>query len=243
MLVPKTLDELHSALSQGGQVVGGGAGIMSGAMHPRPPAVAIDLSGLGLEGMDPVAGHVGAMVRLAALERFELAGRNAVAAAVAATASPTARRLITVGGVLGGRLHGGDLTPALAVHGACVQVLTRDAPQLRWLPLLDLADLARPFAVLRVTLGAAGPSAFRRIAGHQTVAPSLVSVAGLRHPNGTHTFCVSAATPRAVLVDAERLPPVEKFLDDHRASAAYRREMTSVLISQLTQELAGLEAA
>ncbi|MFB9538195.1 MULTISPECIES: FAD binding domain-containing protein [Streptomyces] len=243
MVRPKTPGELHSAFAMGARVIGGGAGIMSAAMPAEPPALGMDLGALGLHTVASDSGRVGALVRLAELQRTRLDGHNAVAAALAATATPAVRRVITVGGVLGARMHRSDLVPALAVHGARAHVVTAASPEPRWLPVLGLWDLTDPFAVLHVDLGAPGHSAFRRLAGHQTVAPALVTAAGLRRADGSLVVCLGAATPRPVLLDADQLPPAGSFLEDHRASAQYRREMAAVLVAELAEELSVVEAA
>lgn len=242
MIYPRTLAELGSALRGGGHVVGGAAGIMSTAMPTPPGRVGIDLREMALNHTDLTAGMVSALTSLAELDRLDLSAWPAVAAAVRATATPAARRLITVGGVLGARQPRTDLAPALAVHGTRVRVLLSGQRVCRWIPVLETWDLEEPFAVLAIQLGDPGASAFRRFASHQPIGPSLVSVAARPRTSGGYKICVSAATTRPRFVAVDALPSPAELVDDHRASAVYRHHLLGVLVSDLLLDLSSMDA-
>lgn len=235
LLRPADQEALLAALRSGAVPLGGGAGVMSAAFADAWGRITADLGGLGLDRV--VDGRVGAMVRLSRMAA-PCAGRPAIAQAVAATGHPGVRRLITVGGVLGARSPRADLPVALAAAGATVSVLDAADGTVRELSPLDLWSLPGPFAVLAVDLGPAAPGVYRRFTGHQTIAPSLVSVAAVRRPDGGITVCVGAALPRPRLVDPDRLPGPDELLDDGEASAGYRHRIMRLLVAEACEALA-----
>ncbi|MFF2045478.1 FAD binding domain-containing protein [Kitasatospora sp. NPDC058170] len=240
LLRPADLEALLDALRRGAVPLGGGAGLMSAAFADARGRTAVDLAGLGLDGLglDGAAdGRVGAMVRLSRLAPL-CDGRPAIAQALAATGHPGVRRLITLGGVLGARSPRADLPVALAAAGATVSVLDAADGTVRELPALDLFDLPGPFAVLAVDLGPGMPGVYRRFTGHQAIAPSLVSVAAVRRPDGRVAVCVGAALPRPRLVDPDRLPGPGELLDDGEASAGYRHRIMRLLVAEACEALA-----
>ncbi|MER7585341.1 2Fe-2S iron-sulfur cluster-binding protein [Kitasatospora sp. NPDC097691] len=234
LLRPADVGALLAALRSGAVPLGGGAGLMSAAFADAWGRITADLGGLGLDRA--VDGRVGAMVPLSRMAA-SCAGRPAIAQAVAATGHPGVRRLITVGGVLGARSPRADLPVALAASGATVSVLDAADGTVRELSPLDLWTLPGPFAVLSVDLGPAAPGVYRRFTGHQTIAPSLVSVAAVRRPDGGITVCVGAGLPRPRLVEPDRLPGPDELLDDGEASAGYRHRIMRLLVAEACEAL------
>ncbi|MFI9332686.1 2Fe-2S iron-sulfur cluster-binding protein [Kitasatospora sp. NPDC052868] len=239
LLRPADLEALLDALRRGAVPLGGGAGLMSAAFADAWGRTAVDLGGLGLDGA--VDGRVGAMVRLSRLAGL-CEGRPAIAQALAATGHPGVRRLISLGGVLGARSPRADLPVALAAAGATVSVLDTADGTVRELPVLDLWDLPGPFAVLAVDLGPGMPGVYRRFTGHQAIAPSLVSVAAVRRPDGRVAVCVGAALARPRLVDPDELPGPDELLDDGEASAGYRHRIMRLLVAEACEALASDQA-
>jgi CO/xanthine dehydrogenase FAD-binding subunit len=216
-------------------VVGGAVGLMSAAMSPGWANTNIDLSGLPLNW----ATHrrVGAMASLALVQGAHGLGRQALAEAIAATATPALREMITIGGVLGARSARADVAVALAVHRARVRLLHVDSGTIDWLPVLQLWELTERFVILEVDLGSCGNSRYRRFGGHHRSAPAVVSVGAVVDDDSSVRVCIGAALPAPTLVDPDDLPRPVELLDDHLASRQYRHQIMCALVGELCAEL------
>jgi CO/xanthine dehydrogenase FAD-binding subunit len=237
-LSPGSIEQLREELLNDPDaiVVGGAVGLMSSAMSPTWAAKNVDLSALGLRWVS--ADRVGAMATLATVERHGVGGRRAISQALAATATPALRNLITIGGVLGARSPRADAAVALAVHNARVRVLHVAGGVIAWHRVLELWELGGRFVILEVDLGAVGESRFVRFSGHHPRGPALVSVATLAAEDGSARTCVGAAMPAPALVDPLDLPSEEALISDHVASRGYRHHIMRMLIAELHNELA-----
>lgn len=235
---PTTLDELRAELGKAEDpvIVGGAVGLMSAALAPAFGETNVALGGMGLDYVDG-DGRVGAMTSLATLARADLDGRQALAQALRLTATPALRRRITIGGVLGWGSARADAAVALAAHGASAKVLDGHSGEVAWRAIGDLYALSRPWAVLEVDLGQAGPSRYLRFGGHHRATPMLVCVAARRAPDGATIVCVGGATQAPLVVMPDELPVQLELLDDHTGSASFRHHVMRTLVADVCREL------
>jgi CO/xanthine dehydrogenase FAD-binding subunit len=237
LIRPASFAQLRAELSCDPEavVVGGAVGLMSAAMSPDWANTNIDLSCLSLNWADH--NRVGAMASLARVQGAHGPGRRALAEAIAATATPVLREMITIGGVLGARSPSADVAVALAVHGGRVRLLHVDSGAIDWRPVLQLWELTERFVILEVDLGARGDSRYRRFCGHHRSAPAMVSVGAIVEDDGSARVCVGAALPAPKLVDPSDLPLPVELVDDHLASCQYRHQIMRALVGELCAEL------
>jgi len=129
--------------------------------------------------------------------------------------------------VLGDRLLLGITLPAAS--GACrarARKLTRTAEDISLAQVAVALDLEGPLIRgARIALGAVAPVPCRALAAEEALSGVKATAAG-----------APAAIAAAAQLAAARAEPI----DDHRASAAYRRAMVGVLTRRLVRELAGL---
>jgi CO/xanthine dehydrogenase FAD-binding subunit len=233
---PRSVGQLRRALLSDPEaiVVGGAAGLMASARNPTSGPMNVDLSALGLgwAGED----RVGAMATLATVERAAH-GRRALTQALAATATPALRRMITIGGMLGGRSHPADIAVALAAHDARVRVLHVARGLIAWHSVLDIWRFDGRFVILEVDLGTVGDGRFIRVPGRPHRGPALVSVAARPVGDGSARVCVGAAVPAPTLVDPAALPREGQLICDHLASGGHRHQIMCTLVSRLQHEL------
>ncbi len=237
MVRPASFAELHAALRCDPEaiVVGGAVGLMSAAMSPQWARTNIDLSALPLDWATD--SHVGATANLARLNAASVGGRRALAQAIAATATPPLRELITIGGVLAARSPRADVAVALTVHHARVQLLDIDSGAIDWLLVPELWQLTKRFVILQVDLGTRGHSRYRRFCGHHRSAPAIASVAAMLGDDGSPRLCVGAALGAPTLVDPHDLPGPAALLDDHLASSTYRHHIVHTLAAEALADL------
>jgi CO/xanthine dehydrogenase FAD-binding subunit len=234
---PASFAQLRAELSRDPEaiVVGGAVGLMSAAMSPGWANTNVDLSGLPLNWV--AHSCVGAMASLARVQGAHGPGRRALAEAIAATANPALREMITIGGVLGARSPRADVAVALALHRGRVRLLHVDSGAIDWLPVLQLWELTERFVILEVDLGSRGDSRYRRFCGHHRGAPTIVSVGAMVEDDGSVRVCIGAALPAPTLVDLDDLPLPVELLDDHLASCQYRYQIMRALVGELCAEL------
>jgi CO/xanthine dehydrogenase FAD-binding subunit len=179
----------------------------------------------------------------------------ALAQAARTVGGPQIRAAATVGGNLATASPAGDSLPVLACYDAELQLV--GATHERWLPLADFlvgpgkTDLRPGEVVAAVRLpSTAGTQHFAKVGTRNAMVISVCSLAGrLDRDAGIARLAfgsASATVRRAVEAEALLLdgaPPGDvgdalaaacSPIDDHRASAAYRRRALAVLGSRMT---------
>jgi carbon-monoxide dehydrogenase medium subunit len=132
--------------------------------------------------------------------------------------------------VLGDRVLSALVLPAAAARWrARARKLCRTQEDISLAQVAVSLHLDGPLIVeARVALGAVAPVPLRAAAAEEALAGLKVTAAG---------------TPDAIAAAARLAGARAEPIDDHRASAAYRRAMVTVLTRRLVRELAGLPAA
>lgn len=182
----------------------------------------------------------------------------ALAEAARTVGGPQIRAAATLGGNLATASPAGDSLPALACYDTEIQIV--GATHDRWVPLTDfligpgqtLLGPGEVIAALRLS-STSGAQHFAKLGTRNAMVISVCSLAGrLDADAGIARLAIgsaSATVRRAV--DAETLlldgaPPddvgaavaeASSPIDDHRASAAYRRHALAVLGSRITRWL------
>jgi CO/xanthine dehydrogenase FAD-binding subunit len=237
---PASLAEAVSLLAADGRVA------LAGGVHLHhdgggAPVEVVDLQAVGLDTVE-VAGPtvtLGATVRLQAIvddDRIPTVVREAARAE-----QPSAlRTLATVGGTIATASGDSLLLAALLVHDAVVRLATADRGE-RTLSLSDLLATGRGHGdvIVGVTLQTGGSGAIARTGRTPRDVP-IVGVVGRRVADPTDdrtrlALCGIGGTP--VLVEPGGLGSIQP-IDDHRATAAYRRHLTAVLCARVLEELA-----
>ena len=237
---PATLAEAVRLLAADGRVA------LAGGVHLHhdggaTPAELVDLQAVGLDTVD-VAGPVatlGATVRLQALvddERIPTVVRDAARAE-----QPSAlRTLATVGGTIATASGDSLLLAALLVHDGVVRLATADHGE-HTVPLGDLLATGRRHGdvIVGVTIQTGGSGAIARTGRTPRDVP-IVGAVGRRVADATDdrtmlALCGIAGAP--VLVEPGGVGSVQP-IDDHRASASYRRHLAEVLSARVLAELA-----
>lgn len=132
--------------------------------------------------------------------------------------------------LLGDRLLTAVVLPASAGRWrARSRKLARTHEDIALVHVAAALDLEGPLIrAARVALGAVAPTPCRALAAEE-------ALVGLK--------TTSAGAPAAIAAAAQLAAARAEPIDDHRASAAYRRAMVAVLTRRLLRELAGLPAA
>ncbi|MDX2270976.1 MAG: FAD binding domain-containing protein [Cyanobacteriota bacterium] len=220
--------------------------------QPQPLIkVLVDLQHLGWSGIEVMGEEVwiGATCPLANLLTYpwppEWIGVSALQAAVRSLASFKVTRLATVGGNLCLALTVGSLAPVMIAWQARYQILHPNGNS-RWIPALSFQTgsqqtLLAPGEVLRRVAipitSLSCPSQFLRISLAATD-PAVVMVVGCATAE-TWRFGMNAgvAVPQSIEISEPvrhwdpLLDPLP-WLEDFRASAAYRRHLTQMLLQQ-----------
>lgn len=263
-IAARSLDEALAALASrpGATVLAGGTDLMVEVNfgHRRPDTVVSVRRVAELAGWEP--GWIGAGVTYRRLERSPEA---ALAALSRTIGSPQIRNAGTVGGNLGTASPAGDALPYLAALDA--EVVLRSAERgerrLRWDDFLTgpKRTARQPDElIVGVALTDEPPrrQAFAKIGTRNAMVISMVSCVVTRSDDGATAIALGSVGPTVLrarraeevassreplgedeLVEIERLVRDEvRPIDDHRASADYRRHAAGVLARRLVERVA-----
>lgn len=237
---PASLAEAVRLLAADGRVA------LAGGVHIHhdggaAPAEVVDLQAVGLDTVDvdgPTA-TLGAMVRLQTLvddERIPTIVREA-----ALVEQPSAlRTLATVGGTIAAASGDSLLLAALLVHEGVVRLATADDGE-RTVPLGDLlaTGIRHGDVIMAVTLQIGGSGAIARTGRTPRDVP-IVGAVGRRFADSTDdqpTLALCGIGGIPVLVEPGGVGSIQP-IDDHRATASYRRHLAEVLCARVLAELA-----
>ncbi len=263
---PSTLTEaleLKSRLKDKGVFLAGGTDLVVGVAKGRLAVEHwIDLSGVpGLsyvrEEREELA--IGPLATHAMLERSAFA--PALAQAARTVGGPAIRNRGTIAGNLGTASPAGDVSVALLALDATLTLVRSQGS--RAVPIRDFfvgpgkTRIAPDEMIQEVRIRRPADSAFLKLGKRQSVAIALVSAAAVRQSDGRVAIALGSVAPvplraaqteahlaiaglapdaireAAGLVSAEVKP-----IDDHRASADYRRALSGVLVRRLLEQLA-----
>jgi len=259
--------DLKASLGAAASFLGGGTDLVVGVRKGRRTIdQIIDLGRVealvGVE-VDGEALRIGAMTRLAQLERLDV---EALAGACATVGGPQIRNLGTIGGQLGTASPAGDVSVALLALGADVELASARAG-LRRIALADFfvgpgrTVLEADELVTAVLVPRGRRSSFLKIGKRDAVAISLVMGAASIGPKGdveiglgcvaptplrprraqAHLAAYGQLDPRVIDEAAALVGEEVSPIDDHRGGAAYRRAMAMTLTRRLLQTLAAGE--
>lgn len=234
--------QLKSKLGPGAVFLAGGTEVNN--LHAPRPSALIDLAGLGLDKIETITGglRIGARVTFQQLiEHRDIP--DFLKAAAHQMVNRNIRNVATVGGQLGANKSCADLLPALLVAEARVVLTDREIPVEAFLagsPELILA------VIVPITPRAFGLAHQSRTASDISIVTAAASLTldgnKLRQP----LLAIGGVAPHVVrLHDVEKslagkpLPSPEQIesliatavnpIDDVRGSAAYKRQIASVL--------------
>jgi CO/xanthine dehydrogenase FAD-binding subunit len=261
ILRPGSLDEALNALDAhpGATVLAGGTDLMVAAAYQglRPDTVVALRRIPELRQMD--TGFIGAGVTWARLTQAPWPG---LAQAARGVGSPQIRNAGTLGGNLGTASPAGDGLPFLAALDARIEMASRSGGH-RSLPWDEFLlgpkhNALRPDElILGVRLPADLPEhqAFAKVGARNAMVISLVSACLLRRADGTVTIALGSVGPTTLrarraeeMISAEPRPSAAaaaefgrlvaeevRPIDDHRATAAYRRHAAGVIARRLLE--------
>ncbi len=263
---PSTLTEaleLKSRLKDKGVFLAGGTDLVVGVAKGRLSVEHwIDLS--GVPGLSYVREEgeelaIGPLATHAMLERSAFA--PALAQAARTVGGPAIRNRGTIAGNLGTASPAGDVSVALLALDARIALVGSHGS--RSVPIRDFfvgpgkTRIAHDELIQEVRIRRSADSAFLKLGKRQSVAIALVSAAVVRQRDGRVAIALGSVGPTplraaraeahlalaglapeaigeaASLVRAEVTP-----IDDHRASAEYRRAVSGVLVRRLLEQLA-----
>jgi len=220
---------------------------LAGGVHVQhdggaAPSEVVDLQALGLDTVRPD----GTTVRLGAMVRLQTLADDAslpepVRHTARAEQPSTLRSLATVGGTINTASGDSLLLAALLAHAAVVTLSTERSGE-RKLPLGDLLAEGRRDGelILDVAIETAGTSAIGQT-GRTPADVPIVGVVARRtgnqgDPAATTVLAACGIGAVPVLIDADALDTL-KPIDDHRATAAYRRRLVEVQVARVLEEL------
>lgn len=238
---PTSVDAALHLLANGDRVA------LAGGVHLQhdggaAPSEVVDLQSLGLDTVR----HDGTTVRLGATVWLDtLADDAALPEAVRRTARAeqpsTLRSLATVGGTIATASGDSLFLAALLVHEA---VVTMSAEQFgeRTLSLSDLLAEGRRDGelILDVAIETAGTSAIGQT-GRTPADVPIVGVVARRtgdqdDPAATTVLAACGIGAVPALINGGALDTLQ-MIDDHRATAAYRRRLVEVQVTRVLEEL------
>jgi carbon-monoxide dehydrogenase medium subunit len=236
---PPSLDAAAGLLKTGrNAVLAGGTELL--ARRDDELEGLIDLAGLGLSGIALSDGclTVGAMTTLQALAEAPavaaLAG-GILARAVRQAAPATIRAAATLGGTLAGEKGGVEIPTVLLALGARVTLATPEPVELALETLLlhkpdVLAGAILTAVTIPLRTGGGGFAFVSRTPADRAIC--CAAAAGDR-------VAVGGVAPQPRLVEAPLRLDALPALDDHLATAAYRRQVAQVLVRRALQEQHG----
>ena len=260
-VMPETLEEAYTILKsrKGNQILGGCAWLRLGKKKIN---IAVDLSKCGLDYIreDDEKIEIGAMTSYRSVETSDILKRyfnGAIAGSVSSIIGTQFRNTVTVGGSVYGRFGFSDfLTPLLALDTTVVLykkgsvpleefmmmpyekdiiekiVIAKDGRKASYqmfrnsradFPILNLAVSKTCDGSFYVTVGARGPKAVRA----QKTAAYL-----------TERLALGTDNLEEIIKEAAAILAYEvKFTDNMRASAAYRKILSGVLLGKAVREV------
>ncbi len=249
VVVPRSLDEAVGALgaAPGATVLAGGTDLMVGINAGAEPGDVVALSGVAaLRGWeaDDTTVRLGAGMTytdlLAPGLRHKIPG---LAQAARTVGSPQIRNAGTIGGNLGTASPAGDTLPVLAALDAVVELIG-----LRGARLLRLDEFItgpkqtarQPDELIAAVLVpvATGPQEYLKVGVRNAMVIAIASLALVVH-DGAIGVGLGSVGPVPIRLHAddsisaaelvEEVVAAARPIDDHRATAAYRRHAVSVL--------------
>ncbi len=253
---PRSIGEaLELIREKSGVPVAGGVWLK---MHPRPLALAVDLSGLGLEYIRETGGGIelGAMTTYRELETSSLLAERfgpAFPEALGRIVGVQLRNMVTVGGTVAGKYGFSDLNTLLMALGARLALAGDGEREIEGF-FLDAGD--KPPLIEKILLPARGRAAFEsmRVSGGDfSVLNAAAAYAGgsWRVALGARPAASRLCREAMRLLGAEPHPAEPQiraaakaaqeessFSGDLRASADYRRTISAVLVERAIKECA-----
>lgn len=256
--VPVTIEEALGILDEepAATVLAGGSDVMVGfnLRHHRPPVV------VSLRRLDELRNMrddwVGAGVTFRSLEKSP---HRALAQLARTVGSPQIRNVATIGGNLGTGSPAGDGLPFLLAADAQVHLRSRSAGE-RVVPIGEFllgpkqTDLRPGELIVGVSLDASTgePQAFAKLGPRSAMVIAVASVCVLRGASGWRVAVGSVAPTAIRIPEAEAVanrgseePDIDAIreavartvrpIDDHRATAGYRRQAVAVMVGRCVE--------
>lgn len=256
-LRPSSLDEAYEAAQKKNSVVLGG--MLWLRLGNRRIGTAIDLSGLGLEGVEDTGDtyRIGAYTSLRTLETHEGLNQltqNAVRDSLKSIVGVQFRNLATVGGSVFGRFGFSDVVTTFLALGASVELYKTGV-----VSLADFCTMGKVSDILTHVILPQSPvtAAYRAQRNAATDFPVLNTCAALRDDRLTVT--VGSRPLRAVPYDftvdpavsadetasaaAEKIAGEAVFASNTRASEEYRRHLCRVLVRRAVTDVLARNSA
>lgn len=252
---PSSLEEAYELVASGGTILGGGAWLK---LMPKTIETAVDLSGLGLDGIHETDEQItiGSMATLREVETSSVLGQymgGVICHGASHIMGVTVRNIATIGGSVANRFGFSDLLPTLLALDASLRFHHKGIVSLEDFLTKPLADkdilveiileknqglgayrsikkTSTDFPVLTVAASRIGKT-YRVAVGGRPGAARLATQA-MALLNERPSLEASDLTEAAALV-AEELT----FGSNSRGSAAYRKEVSKVLVERCLREV------
>ncbi len=237
---PHSLREALDLLAADDRVaLAGGVHLRHAPSGPRTELVDLQRAGLHVIGLTGSSLTLGATVPLQDLVDDPRVP-ELIREAARAEQPSTLRTLATVGGAIATAFGDSLLLAALLVHDAVVRLASRDRGE-RAVPLAHLlsAGCEHDELILDATAATPGTGAVART-GRTPCDRPIVAVVGRRveHPAGPLTQLAACGVGQVpLLFEPEHVGSLEP-VDDHRATATYRRHLVEVLTARVLEDLA-----
>jgi probable selenate reductase FAD-binding subunit len=235
---PSTLeDAVALAARPDAVIVAGGTSV--NAEPVAAPATAVDLQGLGLDGIDTDGDSVriGATTRLQDLVDSSLV--PSVLRDLARREAPnTLRNMATVGGTIGTADPESELLAGLLAFGARATVVKAGSPTEH--PVADLVGnrtLLNGAIITGISIPGSGTAAADRTARTPMDRP-IVSAVAFRDETGTNRLAMTGVAPAPTVVDSANLADLDPP-SDFRGSSEYRLRLAEVLAERVVTAVEG----